>query len=76
MFNKKKEFKAEPIIKEPIVEVKKPIVKEEPKVKAELKASSEVKASNIDEKVIDGKLYKPVSYMENGCSKSRLEEIK
>ena len=75
MFNKKPEkpektvsgVSTPPVTKTPIVE---PVV--EPVKEGNLR----VVAGNPDEKVINGKLFKSVGYMENGCSKYKLEEVK
>ena len=81
MFNKKEKQvvkevekrveKVEKVVEEPILTVEEPILT----VKAP-KEQGPVVAGNPDETVIDGKLYRAVGYMENGCSKSKLVEVK
>ena len=48
----------------------------EPVVEPVKEGNLRVVAGNPDEKVINGKLFKSVGYMENGCSKYKLEEVK
>ena len=62
--------------KKPKVEEVKKIVVKPIEVKDFKTEPKEVVAGNPDEKVIDGKLYRAVGYMDNGCSKSKLVEVK
>ena len=57
-------------------EVEKPEAVEPETVKVEKPTVDEKHVPSPDDKVIDGKLYKTVGYMENGCAKFRLEEVK